>query len=268
MGVAPHSPDLKRTYLEEGYVVADGLVSQAQIAAVLTDLNNIVRAQLAHHRLPAVAGADIERIYENLKTLRRHDQQLYLSTLGVFNKLRSLYDLFLDASISDVCRQLGVALPMLHTLPIFHIMSHALAIDDGYHGFEAHQDWSGLQTSVNTVVVWLPFHDVDGRRFPLEVLPRSHREGVRDGIGNVASDRFIRVDVPIGSAVLMSCFTIHRTSMTRTGAIRLAASWRYEDAIEKTFVARGFPFAQTRTIDHGLIFPGFPDAEAMRDVLG
>ena len=45
---------------------------------------------------------------------------------------------------------------MLHTLPIFHLISNLLRVTGGYHGFEAHQDWSAVQTSINSVAVWLP----------------------------------------------------------------------------------------------------------------
>ena len=51
--------------------------------------------------------------------------------------------------------------------------------------------------------------------------------------------------------------------MTDTAQLRIAASWRYEDAIEPTFVARRFPFAQGRSIASELFVPGFPSADEL-----
>jgi ectoine hydroxylase-related dioxygenase (phytanoyl-CoA dioxygenase family) len=188
-----------------------------------------------------------------------------------------LYDVFMSAQVSDVCRRLGVVLPLMHTLPLFHLMSGRLRIDQGYFGFEAHQDWTGIQTSLNTVVVWAPFHDIDVSCFPLEIAPGSHKVGLCPGVLEnneytldaqyKRDDAFVPVDVRKGDVVFMSPFTVHRTGLTNSECLRIAASWRYEDAVEDTFVARRYPFAQTRAVTHALISPEFPNAEQMAAVL-
>jgi ectoine hydroxylase-related dioxygenase (phytanoyl-CoA dioxygenase family) len=275
----PRLPSEARTsHTAQGYYVARGCVDHALIDALLQDINQVLTVQLDRCRLPSAAsGEDLEGIYDKLKMLFRHDQAVYLATLRVFNKFKSLYELFLAESIASACSGLGMTLPIMHTLPLFHILSNRLVIDGGYHGFEAHQDWSGLQTSLNAIVVWVPLHDIDRGRFPLEVLPQSHLHGVcrgvLDGQGYKIDDsylvgqEFVPVTVRKGDVVFLSPFTIHRTGLTDTDELRLAASWRYEDALEPTFVERKYPFAQTRTVRHELASPDFPSSAQMRELL-
>jgi len=259
------SPDQRQRFVREGYLIARDLVPHRLLDEFLADLGRTVRAQLAHHGLPTCESPSLDALHADLKSLHQLEQTLYLATLRVIVKLKSLYDLFLSRSVADVCRDLGVVLPMLHTHPILHILSNRLRIDNGYNGFEAHQDWSALQSSLNTIVVWLPFHDVDESCFPLEVVPSSHLEGLSSR--DLPGETFTPLNLKKGDVVFMSPFAIHRTGMRRGDLLRIAASWRYEDAEDPSFVARGYPLAQTRVVSHELMFPGFPGPEDLRRLL-
>jgi hypothetical protein len=259
------SPDAAITYRQDGYLVARDLLDHRYIDTFVSDVMRILAEQLECQGLsPIGAASDLAACHQRLMLLHGHSQSTYLATLRVFNKLKSLYDLFLSAEIDRGCAALGVHVPLMHTLPLFHIMSHRLRLDDGYHGFEAHQDWSGLQTSLNAVVVWVPLHDTDSRRSPLEIVPKSHLNGLSRDTNSVG---FISLEVAKGDVVFMTPFTVHRTGLSDTPQLRLAVSWRYEDGVEPTFVSRGFPFAQTRTVTHELLFPDFPDRRQMARVL-
>ena len=168
--------DAHAHYETDGYIVVRGCVDGVMIDGFVENVDAVLVAQLeqsAGSPFPAQPG--IDGIYERLKALYQHDQEIYVATLRVFNKFKSLYDLFLSPGVRDTCRDLGVVLPMMHTLPLFHILSHALKIDGGYRGFVAHQDWHGIQTSVNAIIVWLPFHDIARDRLPIEVSPAARR---------------------------------------------------------------------------------------------
>jgi hypothetical protein len=267
----------RATYNAQGYFIGKGLIAHRYVDAFLHDLHLVLTAQITHHELQAQPGAGLESIYGNLVTLHRHDQEIYLATLRVFSRLRSLYELFLSESVEHACSDLGVTLAMQHTLPLLHVMSNNLRIDSGYHGFDPHQDWTGLQTSLNTVVVWVPCHDIGLDGFPLEVLPRSHRQGLCRGAladndykldPSCWADRdFVPLEACKGDVVFMSPFTIHRTGQRGGSDLRVAVSWRYEDALEETFVDRGYPFAQAKLVRHALQFPEFPTPDEMRRAL-
>lgn len=271
-------PDATTRYLEAGYYVGEQLVEHEYIDSYLQDLSTISRAVLAHHRLPMNEADDLDAFYANLTTIHRHDQTLYLRMLLVFSRAKSLYDLFMSGGILRACGELGVTLPFMHTLPLFHIISNKLRIDGGYVGFEPHQDWTGLQTSLNAIIAWVPFHDIDATRFPLEVLPQSHLQGVCPGrIHNqlyqidesiYRDTPFVPLEVRKGDVVFMSPFMIHRTGLTGTEMLRIAASWSCEDALEHTLIDRRYPMAQTRSVRHELFFPAFPGADEVRALLG
>jgi hypothetical protein len=271
-------PEARTSFKTNGYYVAHGCIAHAFIDELLKDISKVLTTQLGHCKLASTGNSDfIEKIYGALKALYHHDQAQYLATLRIFNKFKSLYQLFLAKSIASTCSELGITLPIMHTLPLFHILSNQLVIDGGYHGFAAHQDWTGLQTSLNTIVLWVPLHDIDRDRFPLEVLPQSHLHGVCRGVLDgeeykiddtyLAGQEFVPLPIRKGDVVFLSPFTIHRTGMTSTDELRLAASWRYEDALEPTFVARKYPFAQTRMVKHELAFPDFPTSTQIRELL-
>jgi len=242
----------------------------------MTDLYGALAYHLCWLGLALDDTGGTAALHENLATLHRHDQDRYLAMLRVFGHAKTLYDVLLTDTIADTCRALGVEQPMLHTTPIFHLMSDRLRIAGGYHGFDAHQDWTALQTSINAVAVWLPFHDVDRACFPLEVLPRSHTRGLLPGVVTnneyiidsscVDDSQFLPVEMAKGDVAFMTMFTVHRTGKSSGDRLRVAASWRYEDAVERSLIERGYPLAQSRVVRHEMFFPGFPDARWMQGI--
>ncbi len=264
-------------YWENGYCVVEDCVDRAWIDAFVGDLGAAARGQLAQLGLPAEPGSGLDVAHQNLVAVHRRDQNRYLAMLRLLSRTKSLYDVLLSDGITGVCSSLGVKLPVLHTLPLFHLLSNRLKITGGYHGFEAHQDWSALQTSINAVIVWLPFHDLGLDGFPLEVLPHSHHRGVlpssvTDGeykidATSIDQSRFVALQVPKGGVVFLTPFTVHRTGMTGGEALRIAGSWRYEDALEPSFISRGYPLAQGKTVRHEPFFPGFPTAADVAKVI-
>jgi len=271
------SPAAVDQYWRDGYCVARGCVDAAAIDDFMEYMDDSLRHHLRRLGLPIEEAGDLAALHENLVRLHQHDQRRYVAMLRVFGSAKSAYDVLLSPGIADACRALGVSRPMLHTLPIFHLMSNRLRISGGYHGFEAHQDWSAVQTSINSVAVWLPFHALDYECFPLEVLPGSHLRGLlpctredddyRIDPSCIDESRFLPLEMAKGDAALMTMFTVHRTAMRSNDRLRIAASWRYEDSIEPSFIERGYPFAQSRRVRHDAFSPGFPDADRMQDLI-
>lgn len=260
------SPGAVSRFRRDGFCVGRGILESSLIDAFVSDVTRAVQAQLDQRGLSVDAHAAGDDTFARLLALHAFDEATYLATLRVASRFKSLYDLFLSDAIAIACRQLGVALPMMHTFPLVHIISRPLSIESGYLGFEAHQDWHAIQTSLNTVVVWTPLHDIDVLRHPLEVLRGSHRRGLLQANPDVTGE-FETVTVDRGDVVFFSPFLVHRTKVTAYEGLRLAVSWRYEDAAEPTFVRRRYPLAQGKTIAERLFTPGFPDADEMERVL-
>ena len=134
----------------------------------------------------------------------------------------------------------------------------------------AHQDWPALQTGLNTVVVWIPLHDVGEDNYPLEMVPGSHLLGLLpakagEHYSEVETEgmEFVPVPVPAGSALLFSVFTVHRTRTPGTGT-RVAYSHRYEDANDPWYYEHGCYSAQRCVIDREIKHA--PTIEQVRSV--
>jgi ectoine hydroxylase-related dioxygenase (phytanoyl-CoA dioxygenase family) len=143
---------------------------------------------------------------------------------------------------------------------VVHIQADCLRIPNGYFGLAAHQDFPSVQGSLDGFVVWIPLVDIDKERYPLEVIPESHKEGVLPSIENSDSileinpgiyneSDFISVECEIGDVVFMSNFTVHRSSQHGNDKLRLACSTRYDNANEKTFIDRCYPSGYQRSVN-------------------
>jgi hypothetical protein len=169
-------------YISDGYYIAKASIAKERVNTQLADMGLFLQQFLKRAGLPFVDDGDlIESLHKNLQLLHGQNQYDYIKVLKIFGSLQALYRIFFAPDILKICKELGVQLPFMHTQPIFHLLSNYLKIDDGYFGFCAHQDWSGLQTSLNSLVVWAPFHSIDSSRFPLEVVPGSHKLGLCPG---------------------------------------------------------------------------------------
>jgi len=159
--------------------------------------------------------------------------------------------LFLAPDMLRAVQMLGVRQPIMQTAPV----CHAMGFDQTFDGTAPHQDWPALQSGLNTVVAWIPLHTVGEEHYPLEIARGSHllgllpaKAGVHYSEVDASGLTFEPVLVPVGSVILFSVVTVHRTRTSGTKT-RLALSHRYEDALDPAFVNRGYPSAQSRVIE-------------------
>jgi hypothetical protein len=204
----------------------------------------------------------------DMEALLSADASRYLGAARLAAKLVSVQRLALSTEILGLVRALGLPLQTMPTPPVVHVMGETLKVPGGYYGIGAHQDWPSIQGALDGIVVWAPLVDVDDQRFPVEVIPASHRKGLWAGTPSPTAfdidpalyrdEDFIRVPARRGDALLFTTFTVHRTALRGSRGFRIAISLRYENATEPTFVERGYPCAYTRTVARGLFVEGFP----------
>jgi len=258
-------------YRREGFLVARQMVPREQIERVFSDMHRLVVQQLLRFGLPHGSGETPEAVHQDLRRLFTQDLKTYLATLALCAKLASLHELYLHPNIRGFARAIGIEFPVFQTAPVMHLMSKSLRIPGGYQGFGAHQDWPTLQGSLDTVTVWIPFVDIDQNLFTLDIIPRSHTDGLKpyarhDHIFEVdpnsydAAD-FQSVEANKGDVVFMSSFAIHRSSLRGDDRLRISTSMRYENAAEAHFIARSYPFGHKRSVLTELITPDFPAPE-------
>ena len=263
-------------YSLDGYYVARDLLSRDKIALLHREMAQVFANQMCFLGQDLEPGDDHHAVFRAMKRLFCTDRKRYLASLRLIAKLYSFQMLMLDPAIVQFVMALGLVLPVMQARPVFHVMSHELAFEDGYFGFGVHQDWPALQSSLDMVTAWVPLVDVDRDLFALEVLPGSHVHGLLPGkagdhilevdAAQYCSADFVAVEAEQGDVVFMSGFALHRSGQRgRTGGVRLAASCRYENAMEQHFIAHSYPFSQHTVVNRELLFDNFPSAQQVAD---
>jgi len=263
-------------YRRDGFYVGRGILSPERIVLLRQEMALVVCQQLHFLGLNSEPVGEQEGLFQLMKCLFDADRKRYLASLRLIAKLCSLQTLMLDPAIVRFVGVLGLELPVMQARPVFHVMSHALMFEDGYFGFGVHQDWPALQSSLDMVTAWVPFVDVHRDLFPLEVIPGSHVHGLLPGKAEdhilevdpaqYCSADFVAVEANQGDVVFMSAFTLHwQPAACFPDSMRLAASCRYENALEKHFVAHAFPFCQHTVVNRALLFDNFPTAQQVAE---
>ena len=264
--------DLKMAYAKDGFCIARNVLPLEAIEKVQNDFWQLIKNQLFRYK----SQWESKSLYEDMQELLKCDTQSYLSTLKRGAKLYSLSQLMGHTNIGKLTKEMGIALPTISAEPVWHISSEKLKIPNGYFGFDAHQDWPSIQGSLDCMVVWVPFTEVHRHRFPMLVLPGSHRRGMIPGVitdnvlkldlGVDADNKFVPIECKPGDVVLMSCWTVHKTGVENSEGLRISSSQRWENGMEKTFVERNYPCAYKQIVERALITPDFPSTEQVLDV--
>lgn len=253
----------REAYETDGFYIAHGLLDCALINETVTSLKQAYDKVLRSKGVDA--GTDIAA---SMKHLYDVDLNLYKQVTGALWRKLSIYNLLHHPAIAGFLHDnLGWNDIYIPGGQVVHIMSEMLRIPGGYYGFSTHQDWPSVRGSLDGMVVWLPLVDVDKDLYPLEVIPRSHRNGLlplNQDPNNPwelcpdsynASD-FVPVEVKKGDVVFMSNFTVHRSGTHgRPDRVRLACSTRYDNGDEPTFIERGYPTAYVRSVNRYLDDP-------------
>jgi ectoine hydroxylase-related dioxygenase (phytanoyl-CoA dioxygenase family) len=258
----------KSTYSKNGYVVIKNIFNSEELENIIEEMNSIFITQLTLLRLECNLNFGEESLFNNMKTLLSNDIKRYLDCTRHIPKLLSLQSLTSNITMQKLTKEFGFKSVTSPTTPVIHIASEQLKIPNGYFGVEEHQDWTSIQGALSSIVVWIPFMDILTTTYPLEILPKSHLNGVLKGevdSNSYTIDKslinehdFIRPTLKLGDIVVMSVFTVHRTAISNCNGFRLACSMRYEDSTEETFINRGFPCAYQRTVNRSFITKDFP----------
>ncbi len=247
-------------YDQQGYYIAKGLLATKNVEATLGDLKKTFDDQLIFLKL-----APQKTIHESMRLLHKHDLERYKKTVGALWRKMSIYNLLHDVKIQqfvhDHFHWKDIIMPGGQ---VVLIMSDSLKIPNGYFGFAPHQDYPSVQGSLDGMVVWVPLVDVDRNRFPMEIIPGSHKKGILPSIESDTAawvikpeayreQEFIPVECEVGDVVFMSNFLVHRSSVKGDDRLRVALSTRYDNADEPIFVERTYPTAYLRSVHRALM---------------
>ena len=252
-------------YQENGFVLLKNFFSKDQIENVFEDARRIFVAQMLHHQLvstPHPRGSEFE---EGMYQLFERHPEHFMNCGKQAQHLISLHRLSLEPLIQSKLQDLGMTFPNISTRPVMYFNHPRLAKKEVYWRVFPHQDWRSMQGSLDSIVVWMPMVDIDVSLGALEIVPRSHHEGlltteVEDGFGKVqryVDADFVPVETERGDALFFSSFLVHRSGNNVTPSIRWSCHFRYNNLDEPTFIERGFPHPYLYKPQEQLITPRF-----------
>ncbi len=274
-------------YQENGFYIARDILNKQNILSVLKHVNELFSTNLEYRNIKPKTFKSEQDLFQNMISLFRADQSAYLASAKLCAKLPSFQQLALSDSLQNIALGLGLKSLVIPTESIFHIMSQSLKADNGYLGFDPHQDWTSMQGSLNSVSIWAPFTNITESSFPLQVIPGSHKKGLLQSLcDNSAADTavsqiggdqtkinenlyhesdFVSVILQPGDAVLISSWLIHRTGITIPAQDRISMSVRFEDTRDTSWIERNYPSAYQRSVIRGLITKNFPSIEQIKE---
>jgi phytanoyl-CoA hydroxylase len=260
----------RQDFRRDGFAVFDGLLAQPELDVVADDITGVFARRARAVGLDVPAGSGHDALSKLLLGLFAADRASYLAAARQSQYLASVHQLGLSPPILRMLTEIGIDVPSQSTRPVIHFMANALRIEGGYHKTPAHQDWRSVQGSLDGVTLWLPLYDVGPADYPLEVVAASHRRGLLPSVddafghriadGEVPEDAFRSLPLSRGDVVVFSGFLVHRTGAVGGNRVRVALSYRFNNAADPSYVDRNYPMPYTYRADMRLLREGFPTA--------
>ncbi len=237
----PLSQDQLDHYHSEGYLVARNVIPQRYITELQQEIDQAVdtQAQKLH------AEGALSQLHEELGFLHRATQ-LYGQSPKILGPVfsgnhsgRAMFNLLTCPEILDIMEQLVG--PEIIASSIYRLRPKLPERPEGVVPW--HQDSGYFDTCADTHLVptcWVPLMNATVEAGCMEVLPRSHKQGVvRHYRANLLAPSLtihpdhlpdpepIPVPADIGDIVLLTNMTPHRSTDNTSGLIRWAADLRY-----------------------------------------
>lgn len=250
----------KYFFWKNGYFLFKSLFKKEKI----NDIKNEINFIFSNYCQKEYSEQIIFNLFQN-------DFQGFIGCANICQNLINLSKMQGDIEIIESLKSLGLNFPTINTRPLISISSHRTAKGEANWKVPAHQDWPSVQGSLNGVTCWVPLVDIDEELGPLEVLPKSHLLGFIDheetmGVPSISKqfEEWLPVPMEVGDALFFNPFTIHRSGNNRSqDRIRWSMHFRYNDALESTFIERKYPRHRIDTRKPGILYPDFPTSQEM-----
>jgi phytanoyl-CoA hydroxylase len=278
MQQAAQQQQLAQSFAELGYAIIPGAADDALLTLIERDIADVFHRRARAAGLDVVLPSGYDDLSRLIIALKRHDQNAYLQAAKATNHLASLAQLGVSSHVMSLVRNLGLVTPTVATRTVLLFMANALAIEGGYLKTPPHQDFRSVQGSLNSIVLWTPLADVGLDDYPVVVADGSHRLGLLPSGEHVFGHQidpasleglsFRPVHIKRGDILVFSTLLAHATSETGGERVRIAASFRFNDAAESSYIERGLPIPYIYKADMALRTPNFPAPADMDALFG
>jgi ectoine hydroxylase-related dioxygenase (phytanoyl-CoA dioxygenase family) len=269
---------MMKSYSRNGYAVIPSAAPSAVLDRIASDISQVFIRRADSLGIDVPKGATRADLTSQVAALFGYDPAVYMAAAKVCQHLISVHQFGVGNEVLSIVEALGLTAPAISTRPVIHFMADGLRIEGGYHKTPAHQDWRSVQGSVDGVTMWIPLFDVAEDDYPLEIIPESHREGLRpsedDAFGHrvrvddVQHREFVALSLKRGDIVVFSGFLIHRTGANGGPLVRVALSYRFNNAAEPAFIRRNYPDRYIYRAQNELLDPEFPSGADLERAFG
>ena len=184
------------------------------------------------------------------------NHELWVSSYDQLRFLPEVLAISNEQIILKNVKKCGIKFPVVDEI----VLRGDMPYDDQWRS-EAHQDSHYFQGSMNSVIIWLPFQDIDSKIGPLEVVSGSHKNGsISDQGKSINDSKFTSITMKLGDVSVFSQFLVHRSGKNRSSDIRFSLQLRINDLNDDEWAKRKFffpkrEFVNSPRIDFPTYFP-------------
>jgi ectoine hydroxylase-related dioxygenase (phytanoyl-CoA dioxygenase family) len=231
----------KQLLKEQGYVILKKFFEKEYIDNLRKKAEDIFKIQFDRF------GYDGDFQSNMIRLFREHETVFINCGKIIQTGLLELYKLPLEDKLINKIKELGIQFPNLCTRPVLFFNHPQLAKEEIYYKTPPHQDWSSMESSMNSVVVWVPLVDVNKENGSILIWPETHKLGPLpfSSVGGFAKvdveGDFIQPELEVGDITIFSTLLIHGSGDIMNDTIRWSCHYRYTDMLEQDYIERDFP---------------------------
>jgi ectoine hydroxylase-related dioxygenase (phytanoyl-CoA dioxygenase family) len=245
----------KSVYEKNGCFLARGLFSPEDLQPVRADIDALadIQAQVSGLDLPD----DVE-LCRKLAILGKHDRRTIARIFDACRRLLPVHQLSVDPRLVEIARAAtGTDLLAASDMkPVRIDLPNESKFLSPWH-----QDYPYVMDSLDAVVFWIPFHDVDESNGALSVSPGSYHEGLQDLVltdpENSADNKQmmmhiadlsvlernapLRIPASLGDVLVFNTLTLHASAPNTSDAARLTLQVRFGNFRHPYAIEKGWP---------------------------
>lgn len=262
-------------YKREGYFIIKGGLKKESVLNVYNEARQIFAKQIQRVTGKIIDINDKDNFEQAMFEFFEKDFDAFAHTGKTVQHGIELHKLGVEQEILDILKDFGVQNPNIAVRPAVQFNSPHLAKDGSKHWrMDAHQDWRAGQGSLDSVVLWFPLVDCGADLGALQVLPKSHLNGLMEAttVGyegyltdETQEENYVQTQFEVGDILIFSAFLVHRSGINITNNVRWSVQFRYNNLEEPTFLERGFPMPYIYKANHDIVTPNFPSVKQVQE---
>lgn len=228
---------------QHGYTICKNFFSPDVVIKLRNEAERVFNIQFTNFKYEGSFQENMIRLFEE------HEDIFINCGKIIQTGLIDLYRISVDELLRRKLVDCGIRIPNMCTRPVLYFNHPKLAKKEIYYKTPPHQDWPSMESSMNSLVVWVPLVDVNKENGSIILYPGSHKLGVLPFNSN---EGFAQVEIPkdiqpiqpelkVGDICIFSTLLVHESGDITNDTIRWSCHFRYTDLLEQDFINRGYP---------------------------